>query len=306
MVCTSLLFTVDIVDSGVNVFSSGCQSRDQVASEELACVTESHVVSSDVVQSPEQMMSSLSLICDVNNDTNSLSSLNTSTTCTASSEATHLSSEATHLSSQPTHLPSEATHLSTEPSQQLVSSVQETSLYNVSQQLAQNTSSCFSNFPSSTLAPSSSLTSSHQLDFTSIHIRRQEYPPALRERQYDAVVISAQDDVDIAVAETFKHILMEFITLEVCLGSVKCNEQRASALSILCVYHWINVCHIRALGLYCILMHLLIPTLYKSFACLFNYFTYLIFPRLFTFLLFYLFTLRIGRPISEQEVIRGN
>jgi len=47
-----------------------------------------------------------------------------------------------------------------------------------------------------------------------VEIPRQEYPPRLRECQYDAVVISTEEDAHIA--DTFKHVLTEFITLEVC------------------------------------------------------------------------------------------
>ena len=52
-------------------------------------------------------------------------------------------------------------------------------------------------------------------DFTSVEIPLDEYPARFREPQYDAVVISADEDAHIA--ETFRRILMEFITLEVCL-----------------------------------------------------------------------------------------
>jgi len=50
-------------------------------------------------------------------------------------------------------------------------------------------------------------------DFTSMIIPWREYPRKLRERQYDAVVISTDEDVHIA--DTFRHILTEFITLDV-------------------------------------------------------------------------------------------
>jgi len=52
-------------------------------------------------------------------------------------------------------------------------------------------------------------------DFSSVEIPFDEYPARFREPQYDAVVISADEDAHIA--ETFRRILMEFITLEVCL-----------------------------------------------------------------------------------------
>jgi len=52
-------------------------------------------------------------------------------------------------------------------------------------------------------------------DFSSVEIPFDEYPARLRERQYDAVVISADEDKHIA--ETFQRILTEFITLNVCL-----------------------------------------------------------------------------------------
>lgn len=61
---------------------------------------------------------------------------------------------------------------------------------------------------------SSSTSSLHSLDFTSIEIPEWEYPPEYRERQYDAVVISIEQDKQIA--EVFKYVLTEFITLEVC------------------------------------------------------------------------------------------
>jgi len=118
-------------------------------------------------------------------------------------------------------------HLSSMPSHLSASAVQETSSDNVSKsaidcrtsRLPPSTWSSCTDSPSSTSScPVSCVSSPHLLDFTSVEIPYQEYPPRLRERQYDAVVISTEEDAHIA--DTFKHVLTEFITLEVCLSHV--------------------------------------------------------------------------------------
>ena len=52
------------------------------------------------------------------------------------------------------------------------------------------------------------------VDFTSVEIPERDYPAQLRERQYDAVVISTEQDKQLATV--FKYILTEYVTLEVC------------------------------------------------------------------------------------------
>ena len=63
--------------------------------------------------------------------------------------------------------------------------------------------------------PSSSQSSVNvMLDFTSVEIPEWEYPANLRGPEYDAVVISTEEEND--VADVFRNILRQFVTLEVC------------------------------------------------------------------------------------------
>jgi len=159
----------------------------------------------------------------------SVNDATTDVSVASSSAASHASTSlaSSHASSP---LPS---HLSSLPGE--VSAVQEsassqssqTVVYSRSSELPQNTTASRSSNTASadyesarskpvTRRPTSSGISPSPPDhdsITRIEIPRRDYPAELRERQYDAVVIST--DADAHIAATFGYILSEFITLEV-------------------------------------------------------------------------------------------
>jgi len=181
----------------------------------------------------ETLMASLSLIDDDDvaaaaaggdEDDVTVNSV-TSQTCT-SSASSHMSS----LLSQPLSAVNVTDTLSSVPSGTLigcdlsVTSSQMSAMHettspqrNVSPELSDNAVSHSSTDSVPITHQSlSSINSPPLMDFISIEIPRREYPAELRERQYDAVVISTREDEHIA--DVFKHILTEFITLEVCVA----------------------------------------------------------------------------------------
>ena len=174
----------------------------------------------------------------------------------ASLTTTHMSSLPSHLSCMSITNNSSSLHTCTASatSNQLpvpshVSAVQETALPHAGQravycrtsELSQNTASgCRKNTASPdsestqnvpiSSTQTSSVSRSRTPDFTSIEIPWWEYPAELREPEYDAVLISTVEDAHIA--EVFRNILSEFITLEVCARFVSGNRKDCGRKSI--------------------------------------------------------------------------
>jgi len=122
------------------------------------------------------------------------------------------------LSAQPSALPSPVSAVRESTS----SNVSQQTVYHRSPDLSGNTPSHCSSTQSadsasvqtSVLSSLSSVSSASSPVFAGIEIPQREYPAELRERQYDAVLISTREDEHIATV--FKHILTQYITLEVC------------------------------------------------------------------------------------------